>query len=145
MATAGSFITRALQKIGVRTSESPIEASEMQDGLDALNDMLISWEMSGLMLGFEPVADKDDEVRVPRFAHAAIKAELAVILGPEYSKPANPVLLAEAQGRKDELMTAVIKIGNVEYPDTLPVGSGNTCSGFVTDRRFFPANEQENF
>ena len=143
MATAGSFITRALQKIGVRTSESPIEASEMQDGLDALNDMLISWEMSGLMLGFEPVAD--NEVRVPRFAHAAIKAELAVILGPEYSKPANPVLLAEAQGRKDELMTAVIKIGDVEYPDTLPVGSGNTCSGFVTDRRFFPANERDNF
>jgi hypothetical protein len=145
MATAGSFITRALQKAGIRTSESPIEASEMQDGLDAFNDMMISWEMSGLMLGFSPVADKDTEVRVPRFAHAAIKAELAVILGPEYSKAADPVLLAEAQARKDELMTAVIKIGDVEYPDTLPVGSGNACRGLITDRRFFPANEEDNF
>tara|TARA_R110000782_G_scaffold44726_2_gene99817 strand:+ start:2259 stop:2696 length:438 start_codon:yes stop_codon:yes gene_type:complete len=145
MATAGSFIARALQKAGIRTSESPIEASEMQDGLDALNDMLISWEMSGIMLGFSPVADKDDDVRVPRFAHAAIKAELAVIMGPEYSKVADPVLLAEAQARKDELMTAVIKIGEVEFPDTLPTGSGNNCAGFVTDRRFFPANERDNF
>jgi hypothetical protein len=145
MATAGSFVIRALQKAGIRTSESPIEASEMQDGLDALNDMLISWEMSGIMLGFSPVADKDTEVRVPRFAHAAIKAELAVIMGPEYSRAADPVLLAEAQGRKDELMIAVIRIGEVEYPDSLPVGSGNHCSGLVTDRRFFPANEQDNF
>lgn len=145
MATAGSFVTRALQKLGVRTAESPIEATEMQDGLDALNDMMISWEMSGLMLGFSVVADKDDEVRVPRYAHAAIKAELAVVLGPEYMKQPSVVLLAEADARKDELMIAVIKIGEVEYPDTLPMGSGNTCSGFVTDRRFFPANEEENF
>jgi hypothetical protein len=145
MATAGSFITRALQKMGVQTSESPIEASEMQDGLDALNDMLISWEMSGLTLGFSPVADKDDELRVPRYAHAAIKAELAVVLCPEYLKQPSVVLLAEADARKSELMIAVIKIGDVEYPSTLPMGSGNGCSGFITDRRFFPENEKENF
>jgi hypothetical protein len=145
MATAGSFITRALQKIGVRTAEAPIEASEMEDGLDALNDMLISWEMSGIVLGFEPVADKDDEIRVPRFAHAAIKAELAVLLGPEYAKPADPVLLVEAATRKNQLLTAIIKIGDVEFPSTLPLGSGNQCGNFNTDRRFFPENETEHF
>ena len=144
MATAASFITRALQKAKVRTAETPIEANEMQDGLDALNDMLISWEQS-LQLGFSPVADKDDEVRVPRFAHAAIKAELAVILGAEYDAPIDQVLIAEAKTRKDELMVAVITIGDVAFPDTLPTGSGNGCSGFVIDRRFFPANEQDNF
>lgn len=145
MATAGSFVSRALQKIGVRTAETPIEATEMQDGLDALNDMLISWEMSGLVLGFSPVADADDEVRVPRFAHAAIKAELAIVLGPEYSKPADQVLVLEAKARKDELLTAVITIGDVEYPSTLPLGSGNECHNFITDRRFFPENQEEHF
>jgi hypothetical protein len=145
MATAGSFITRALQKIGVRTAETPIEASEMQDGLDALNDMLISWEMSGLVMGFQPVADKDDEIRVPRFAHAAIKAELAVLLGPEYEKPADQILLVEASTRKAELETALIKIGDVEYPSTLPLGSGNQCGNYNIDRRFFPENETEHF
>jgi hypothetical protein len=144
MATAGSFITRALQKAKIQTAETPIEANEMQDGLDTLNDMLISWEQV-FQLGFSPVADKDDEIRVPRFAHAAIKAELALILGSEYDTPPDPVLIAEAKMRKDELMVAVITIGDVEFPDTLPVGSGNSCSFYTTDRRFFPTNEQDNF
>ena len=145
MATASSFITRALQKIGVRTSETPVEAEEMQDGLDALNDMLISWEMSGIVLGFSPVADAEDEVRVPRYAHAAIKAELAVLMGPEYSKPPSQILLLEASTRKDELLNAVITIGDVEFPSTLPLGSGNQCGNYNIDRRFFPDNEKEHF
>ena len=145
MATASSFITRALQKLGVRTSESPIEANEIQDGLEQLNDMLISWEMSGIELGFSPVADSEDEVRVPRFAHAAIKSNLAVILGPEYSKNLKPVLIAEAEITKKELLNAIIVIGPVAYPSTLPLGSGNQCDDFISDRKFFPENEREHF
>jgi hypothetical protein len=144
MATASSFITRALQKAKIRTAETAIEPNEMQDGLDALNDMLISWEQV-MPLGFTPVADIDLEVRVPRYAHAAIKAELAIILGAEYSMPIDQVLAAEAEARKDELMIAIISIGEVEYPDTLPLGSGNSRRGYVNDYRFFPENEQDNF
>lgn len=145
MATASSFITRALQKLGVRTSESPIEASEMQDGLDQFNDMLISWEMSGIVLGFSAVADADDEVRVPRFSHAAIKANLAVLMGPEYSRNPDAVLMKEARDTMKDLLNAITVIGPVEYPSTLPIGSGNECAGFITDRKFFPENEQEHF
>lgn len=145
MATASSFITRALQKLGVRTSESPIEASEMQDGLDELNDMLSSWEMSGIEMGFSPVMDADDEIRVPREAHAAIKANLAVRMGPEYSRNPDPILMDQARTTKKELLNALVIIGPVAYPSTLPLGSGNECSGFITDRKFFPENEQEHF
>ncbi len=102
MATAASFITRALQKAKIRTAETPIEPTEMQDGLDALNDMLISWEQV-MPLGFTPVADIDLEVRVPRYAHAAIKAELAVIFMSEYSEAPDPVLIAEAKHVKMSL------------------------------------------
>ena len=145
MATASSFITLALQKLGVRTSESPIEASEMQDGLDQFNDMLISWEMSGIVLGFSPVADADDEVRVPRFSHAAIKSNLAVMMGPEYSRNPDAVLMKEARDTKKEVLNAVVTIGPVAYPSTLPLGSGNECGRFIDDRKFFPENEQEHF
>jgi len=145
MATAESFIIRAFSKAGIKTAETSLEASEIQDGLDQLNDMLSSWEFSGIRLGFEPVADKDDELRVPRFAHAAIKSNLAVVIGPEYSKPPSPVLLAESDLTKSELLTAIIRIDPVAFPSTLPLGSGNECSDFITDRRFFPENEQEHF
>lgn len=147
MATAESFIIRAFSKATILEAETTLEASEIQDGLDQLNDMLASWEFSGIQLGFEPVADKDDELRVPRFAHGAIKANLAVVLGPEYSKPASPVLLAEAKVTMDNLMNAVVKIGNVQYPSTLPLGSGNEREDerFINDDRFFPENQGENF
>jgi hypothetical protein len=144
MSTARTFITRALQKAKIRTAETPIEPNEMQDGLDSLNDMLISWEQV-MALGFTPVADIDIEIRVPRYAHAAIKAELAIILGAEYDTPPDPVLIAEAKARKDELMIAVVSIGDVAFPDTLPLGSGNNRRGYVNDYRFFPENEQDNF
>lgn len=145
MATAESFIIRAFSKAGIKTAETSLEASEIQDGLDQLNDMLSSWEFSGIRLGFEPVPDKDDELRVPRFAHAAIKSNLAVALGPEYSKPADAILMAEAKITKDELLTALIKIGPVEFPSSLPLGAGNECGDYVTDRRFFPENSEEHF
>jgi hypothetical protein len=144
MTTARTFITRALQKAKIRAAETPIEPNEMQDGLDSLNDMLISWEQV-MSLGFTPVADIDIEIRVPRYAHAAIKAELAIILGAEYDVAPDPVLIAEAKARKDELMIAVVSIGDVAFPDTLPVGSGNNRRGYVNDYRFFPENEQDNF
>ncbi len=145
MATAESFIIRAFSKAGIKTAETSLEASEIQDGLDQLNDMLSSWEFSGIRLGFEPVADKDDELRVPRYAHAAIKSNLAVVIGPEYSKPPQPVLLAESDLTKRELLTATINLDGVEYPSTLPLGAGNECGDFITDRRFFPENSEEHF
>lgn len=145
MATAESFIVRAFSKAGIKTAETSLEASEIEDGLDQLNDMLSSWEFSGIQLGFEPVMDKDSEIRVPRFAHAAIKSNLAVALGPEYSQSPKPVLLAEAALTKSELLNAIIKIGPVEYPSTLPIGSGNTCSDYILDNRFYPENSKENF
>lgn len=147
MATAESFIIRAFSKAGILTAETSLESSEVQAGLDQLNDMLVSWEFSGVRLGFEPVADKDDELRVPRLAHPAIKANLAVLLGPEFSKPASAILMAEAKVSFDNLLNAVVKIGNVQYPSTLPLGSGNEREGnrFINDDRFFPENQAENF
>jgi hypothetical protein len=145
MATAESFIIRAFSKAGILTAETSLEASELQAGLDQINDMLVSWEFSGVQLGFEPVADKDDELRVPRFAHGAIKSNLAVLLGPEFSKPPSAILMAEAKVTFDNLLNAIIKIGPVEFPSTLPLGAGNECGNYITDRRFFPENDQEHF
>lgn len=43
--TALEIVTAALRLLEVRTTESPVEASEAVDGLEALNDMMNEWNV----------------------------------------------------------------------------------------------------
>ena len=129
MATAESFIKRALTKVGIRASESPLTADEVQDGLDLLNDMLSEWENSGVTMGFLPVENASDEVRVPRNAHSAIKANLAVRTAPEYGRVVQQAGLHQqralprlGQQGFEQLLTAVhLSVGGSEcFPGPTP-------------------------
>jgi hypothetical protein len=143
MATGGDFVRGALRKLGVRNSESPIESFEMQDGVEVFNDMMSELEPV-LKLGFSPIANEAATVRVPRGTHDALKYQLALRLAPDYSKPITPELAAGASGSMENLLNNNVFIGDVKFPDSLPIGSGNGCPEYE-DQRFFPENEAENF
>lgn len=144
MSTAQHFIDRAMSRIGVKTAEIALEASEAQTGLDLLNDMLASWEVV-TPIGFDPVENLTDSVRVPRFAHGAIIDNLAILIAPEFQKVVQPSLAATASSLRNDMLTALVSVGEVNYPSTLPLGSGNQCPDVNIDRRFFPSDEQSNF
>lgn len=145
MATAADFVTGGLKFIGVVPAETPIEASEMQDGIEVLNDMLSEWEASGILLGFAPIAQSADVLRVPREAHAAIKSNLGIRLGPLFSRSITPDRVAVANDSFNGMLRAIVKIPRVKYPSTLPIGSGNECGDFGVDTRFFPEDTETNF
>lgn len=48
--TTSEIIDKAMGKIGVKIPEQPLESSEFQDGLDALNMMIKAWAAKGLHL-----------------------------------------------------------------------------------------------
>lgn len=144
MATAQHFIDRAMSRIGVKTAEIVLEASEAQTGLDLLNDMLASWEFVTPM-GFVPVANLTDEVRAERGFNGAIIDNLAIYAAPEFQKQPNAALVATAVALREQMMVQLVDIGEVSYPSTLPLGSGNQCSDVDLDRRFFPADDKVNF
>jgi hypothetical protein len=144
MSTAEHFVNRAMSRVGIKTAEINLEPSEAQTGLDLLNDMLSSWEVV-TPIGFVPVADLNDEVRAPRFAHAAIIDNLAILIGPEFQKAANAALVATAASLRNDMRTALVTIKRVQYPSTLPTGSGNQCHDSFLDDRFFPADIEKNF
>ena len=146
MASATKIITRALTRLGIRASETAIEPDELQDGLDMLNDMLSNWEESGYNLGFSPVSNITDEVRIPRGANAAVIDSLAIMLAPEYSRLVSPTLVASAKLSFQNMLIANVFIGEVDYPSTLPRGSGNDCGydGWI-DSTFFPEKDKRNF
>jgi len=143
MATAKKIIERAFSISGIKTAETPLEASEIQDGLDTLNDMGSAWE-SRLQIGFMPVETVGNTVRIPRDAEFAFKQNLAVQLRVEYKLAPDPVLVITADKAFKDLNSTYLTIGAPQYPDSLPVGSGNECPELFDDR-FFPDNVTENF
>jgi hypothetical protein len=50
MATAATFITAALRKIGVSDPGETLSSAKMNGGLEALNDMLSSWSAEGILV-----------------------------------------------------------------------------------------------
>jgi len=145
MATALSFIKRSFSIIGEHADETDIESSESNDALDMLNDMVIEWELLGANLGFAPVKDEADEVRIPRGAHKAVKYNLAVLIGAEFEIMVSNEIAVIADESKTAMMAIYKKPLEVHYPGTLPMGSGEQCNTDYTDDRFYSKVEKENF
>jgi len=140
------MVNGAFRKLGINPSDSAIEGQEMLAGIETMNDMLSEWEASGIVLGFSPIADSADTVRVPRSTENAIKANLAGRMASDYSKQLSPALVAEISASTDNMLRIISKPLEVEFPDTLPLGSGNHCAdNTYWDQRFFNANNKENF
>lgn len=150
MATVLDVVTGALKLLEVRTAESPITASESQDGLEALNDMMNEWNVDGIDIGYESVDSSDAELFVKLGSIGAMKANLAIYIAPEYGR----VVTLDLQKRADrskKALRASIPLNDSQMPDTLPVGSGNEDNHHTSDGdsgsifgndKFYPANNR---
>ena len=138
MQTARDVIEGAYEHISIFDPD----ASELSKGLTGLNDMLASWEPK-CKLGFSPLANVSDTLRVPRYAIGAIKAHLAILLASSKGKAVPDSLAVQARKLKDDWPAKPLK---VQYPSILPMGSGNISSDYVyNDPDFFPENTPSNF
>ena len=143
MATSLEIITGALKHLGINTDETPLTASETSDGLQDLNDMGEEFEES-LELGFEANTDASGQVNIPRMAVAMFKANLAMRIASQYSRTVSQSLAMLANDSYKRVLNFAVKAPQVQFPDTLPIGSGNECETWIEDR-FFPINRDENF
>ncbi len=145
MATGSDVINRAYALNKIRASETAITPAQLASGLEQLNDMLSLWEESGIRLGFTPLAAATDTLNVPRYSLGAIKSSLAVFLAAEFGISISESLATMAVVMKGELLNALPKNLEVNFPSTLPTGSGNECEADFFDDRFFPADEKINY
>lgn len=145
MATAADIIKGALRRIQVISAETPIEADEIQDGLEDLNDWGSSLEVGTIQLGFVPLADTGDTITIPREAESMYKDNLAIYMAGQYGSPVAQTLIQSASKSMTMVLNAFQRPINPALPDTLPIGSGNECFSDVNDRRFFNQNLKENF
>ena len=151
MATARDVVDGALELLGVKAAESAVTAAEAINGLSGLNDMLNEWNLEGLQIGLETIDDLDEELFVDDGAVGPLKANLAIYIAPGYDRTVTPELAQRAKRGKSTLRANVFECP-VEYPSTLPVGSGNesirvTTNGDVAgstfSNRFYPGNRSK--
>ena len=145
MTTMREIVQDAFEEIGAKTAEVALTSDELQSGIRRCNDMLLEWSDIGIIVGYNEVLNGDDDINVERNAVAAVKYNLAIRLAPSYQKIVGSALAAIASGTMDVLLATNSDLSNIAYPDTLPLGSGNSCSDYDTDQRFFPSNERKNF
>ena len=148
MATVTEVVSGALQLLEVKTAEAAITPVEAEDGLVSLNDMMNEWNVDGINVGYETLSSIEDQLNVDLGAIGAIKSNLAVYIAPEYGRAVSPTLDTRARRSKKSLR-ASIKLNPSEFPDTLPIGSGNENNNFVADgdapgglrsSKFYPTN-----
>ena len=140
MATGSDIITGAFRKLQIRTSETPIEPDEMADGLEELNDIGAEYGL------FPPVQIAGDTIRIDRGMEGPLKTILASMLAPEYIDNI-PIKLEE---QIDSAWDSIWRIHNgslnVQFPGTLPSGSGNHDSGIILeDTEFLVGARKVNF
>lgn len=145
MTTMREVVQDAMEDIGVKAAEISLTPDELQSGIRRLNDMLAQWDQLGIIVGYNPVTNGDDVLELDPAAIAAAKAKLAIKLAPSYSKVITPGLVENARESMDMLEIMNSHIGEIAYPDSLPLGSGNSCGGTYVDQVFFNANKKSNF
>jgi len=145
MTTMRVLVQDAFEEIGVKKAEVDLTDDELQSGIRRANDLLTSWADIGYIVGYNPVLNGDDIVEVEASALGAAKYNLATRLAPSYQKPITIELASIAADTFNTLINSNIFIGEVAYPDTLPLGSGNRRCNSDTDARFFNSNDIENF
>lgn len=148
MATVTEVVTNALQLLEVIPAETAITPAEAEDGLVSLNDLMNEWNDNGINIGYETLEAIDDILHVNAGTLGAIKSNLAVYIAPEYGRAVSVELAARAKAGKKAVRGA-INLNPSQYPDTLPVGSGNEDNHFTVDgdspgnlrdSRFYPSN-----
>ena len=104
--------------------------------------------VDGINIGYETLDNIEDDLHVSLGSLGAIKANLAIYIAPEYGRIVTPHLETRAKRSKRSLR-ASIPLNPLEFPDTLPIGSGNEDNNFVADgdragnlrtSKFYPSN-----
>ena len=143
MATAAQVTKAILQQILVQDSEAPLTASEFQDTIFAMNNFMTGLAADGVNLGYTEVTSLGDEITIPTGALRGLIANVAIDISPQFDADPSGALVASATQGLKSMRRLGQRMGQTQYPGTLPIGSGNQHDGSYNTRRFYPALEAQ--
>lgn len=137
---AEELIRDALQELGRQAAEQPISGDDTATGIRYINRMFRGVDYLGL--GFTVITSASQTVTIPAYAEEWAVLKLATRLAAQYPPTDQVMIIAENEREAwANLLIQHQEAPVMSYPDTLPIGSGNTCGG-VYDPVFYPTDEQ---
>jgi hypothetical protein len=143
MAKVSQIIKASLQKILVQASEADIEASEAQDFIFAMNNYMLDLDAKGISLGYTAVSDLGDNVTIPTGALRGLIYNMAIEMAPEFNATATQEVIAIASAGLKTMQLLGQTMPQSQYPNTLPVGSGNEHNVGLLTSHYYPDLEDE--
>lgn len=142
MATAKEVITDALEDILEQSVEEPVQKAQGKAGIRYLNDMMAMWDLEGISIGYTKIGNLGDHLTVSDGSIAAIKANLSIFLASKYDASVSPELAKRANDSYIAILNSVVTPIGMEFPDTLPRGSGNTYPG-IDDEKYYTERKSQ--
>lgn len=140
MPTKRQLVGSAFSEIGIGSWEFDLQPDEIQDAINRLDSMMALWSSQGIRIGYNSTSnDPDTESGVPDVALEAIRTNLALRLSPSFSRTPNPITQSTAASALSYLTALTLKIPQRQFPNTLPVGSGNRRYGNAGQAVFYPS------
>lgn len=131
----------AFSEIGQQASEQPIRAAQMSTAIRYLNRFMAAFAY--LNLGYVPVDSSSDTIIVPAYAEEWVVLKLATKLAASFpSTEQLSVIAANEREAYNNLLIQQPRICSQDFPETLPLGSGNEGDSF-TNRFYADCHEDE--
>lgn len=124
MTTKGEIINGAYSRLRISGLTAQPSPEDVSLALDQLEDTVRELESRNICLGynFTEFPDPADEATIPSFAVGPLKDVLADRMAPYFGKIFDARVAIRAVG----ILTSATAVTNkVEYPDRMPIGSGN--------------------
>jgi hypothetical protein len=132
MTTTLDIITRAFRKIDVSGEGETLTADAVQEGLDALNDMMHGWALSGVDVAHIDLDVADDFTLPPQYNEGAVYM-LAQRLSPNYMVPAG----FDSDDWMRKFQAAYLLVDEVAMPSALRIMPSQYTSRKRNGRSFF--------
>lgn len=144
--TKGTFVTAALEEIGLGSYIEDIPEDRLRAALVRLDSMMARWNFSGIRVGWpmssSPTSSEmTDEVDISDSTYEAIITNLAITLAPSYGKVASRETKVTAKNSYRILQSISMDVLPTITPYNIPAGAGNKARTNANNRFIQPPEE----
>lgn len=111
MSTNTQIISDALSLIGVLAEGETASAEQAAHGLRKLNQMMSTWEVDSIVLGYFQQSDVTAVCPIPDWSEKGVYGMLAVELAPDYNRQLSPEAAKIVNDGYELILRRVISLG----------------------------------